>query len=372
MSDVQIRPVLTSGDREKFIKFLWKIYEGNEHWVPPLLMDRRKLMDKKKNPFYSHAEAEFYIAERKGEMVGRIAGIVNHNHNKEHGDKVAFFGFFESINDQTVADALFDTAKKFVRERGMDTLRGPMSPSVNDEIGLLVEGFQYSPVILMPYNPPYYADLVERHGFKKAMDLYAYKLSQETFFSERIVRAHDIVMRRHNLTFRSLDMKRFKEEVGRIKDIFNRAWQKNWGAVPMTEAEIDALASDLKPIVVPELVVFAESKGKTIGFALGLPDINVALKYNRSGGLLMGLYHLMTKKKKIKLARIIVLGVLAEYINTGAAGALFYESAARAKTVGFTHGEAGWVLENNVQMNRAAEAMSGQLHKKYRLYDLAI
>ncbi|HLF19189.1 MAG TPA: N-acetyltransferase, partial [Bacteroidota bacterium] len=238
--------------------------------------------------------------------------------------------------------------------------------------GLLIEGFQHSPVILMPYNPPYYASLVEGCGFRKSMDLFSYKHGQQTVYTERIVRANDIVKRRQNLTFRSLDMKRFKEEVGRMKDIFNRAWQKNWGAVPMTEAEIDALAADLKPIVVPELVIFAESKGKTIGFVVSLPDINVALKYNRGGGLLMGLFHLMTKKKKIDWARIILVGVLPEHLNTGAAGVMLYETAARAKVLGFKYGEAGWILENNVQAIRAAEATGGELYKKYRLYDLSI
>ena len=372
MDNITIRPVITSGDVNQFIKFLWRVYEGNSQWVPPLLMDRKKLMDKRKNPFYKHAEAEFFIAEREGKILGRIAAIVNHNHNKEHGDRTGFFGFFECIDDQAVANALFDRAKAFLKERGMNIMRGPATPSVNDEWGLLIEGFEHSPTILMPYNPPYYAKLVESYGFKKVMDLYSYKLTQDKVYSDRLERANNIVKQRHNLVFRSLNMKRFNEEVKRIRDIYNRAWAKNWGAVPMTDEEIDALAADLKPIVVPDLVIFAESQQKTIGFALSLPDINIALKHNKKGRLLSGLFHLYTKKKEIDGVRIIVLGVLPEYIHTGAAGVLFYETARRAKTLGYEWGEAGWVLENNDRMNRAADAMNGKLVKKYRIYDVLI
>lgn len=372
MSPIQIRPVVTRADTNQFIKFLWQIYDGNPYWVPPLLMDRRKLMDKKKNPFYEHADAEFMIAERNGAMVGRITAIVNHNHNKEHNDKVGFFGFFESINDQEVANALLNRAREYLQSKGMSAMRGPANPSVNDEYGLLIEGFDQSPCILMPYNLPYYMSLIERFGFRKAKDLYSYILRQDSVYSDKLERVNNLVKERHQLTFRSLDMKRFDEEVERIKDIYNRAWATNWGAVPMTDAEIDALAADLKPMVVPDLVIFAESHGKTIGFALSLPDINVALKYNRKGRLLPGLLKLVLYKKKIKLVRIIVLGVLPEYQNSGAASVLFYETAVRARKLGYDYGEAGWVLEDNTRMVRAAEALNGKLYKKYRIYEMPI
>ena len=372
MSEITLRPVRTKSDTIQFIRFLWKVYKGNTAWVPPLLMDRRKLMDKEKNPFYKHSDAEFYIAERDGQMVGRIAAIVNHNHNKEHGENIGFYGFFESINDQAVANALFDQAKEFLKSKHVTAMRGPANPSVNDEYGLLVGGFDLSPTVLMPYNPAYYVTLHEQYGFKKVKDLYAYKLSQDTVYSEKFVRANSIMKQRNSMEFRSLDMKRFGEEVERIKEIYNKAWAKNWGAVPMTDEEIEAMAADMKPIVVPDLVLFAESKGKTIGFALSLPDINVALKYNKNGFLLPGLYHLFTKKKKIDTVRIIVLGVLPEYLNSGAAGVLFYETAVRAKKLGYQFGEAGWVLEDNVRMNLAAEAMQGKIEKRYRLYELPL
>lgn len=372
MEPLQIRTVTTKSDRDRFIKFLWKVYQDNPVWVPPLLMDRRKIIDKEKHPFYKYADAEFFVAERGGEMVGRIAAILNHRHNQEHNENVGFFGFFECINDQSVANALFDRAKAFLKERGATSMRGPANPSVNDDWGFLIEGFELPPVIMMPYNPPYYPQLAEQYGMTKLKDLYAYYLTQDRVYTEKMQRVYKLMQERHSMEFRTLDMKRFKQEVELVKEIYNKAWARNWGAVPLTEEEIDALAADLKPIVVPELVIFAEVRGKTIGFALSLPDINLALRYNKKGRLLPGLLRLYLHKKKINGVRIFVLGVLPEYQKTGAAGVLFYETAIRAKRLGYEWGEAGWILEDNLPMVRAAEAMNARLYKKYRLYETPI
>ena len=369
MSTISISPVTTSGDRSAFIQFQWTIYSDHPHWVPPLLMDRRKLMDKKKNPFYTHAEAEFFLARRDGKIVGRIGAIINHHHNKEHNDRVGFFGFFECVNDQVVADALFETAGSWLKARGMDIVRGPASPSVNDEYGLLVAGFDHDPVVLMPYNPQYYVDLIEKAGFTKAMDLYAYKVTKERAITERLARVSAIVKQREGLTFRSLNMKDFDNEVKIIRDVYNRAWQYNWGAVPMTDAEFETMAKDMKPIVVPELVIIAEFKGLPIGFALSIPDLNIALKHNRRGYLLPGLWCLWRYKKKMDFIRIIVLGVVPEYKNSGVGGVLFHETARRAVENGYPHGEASWVLEDNVMMNRGAELMNAERTKTYRIYE---
>lgn len=372
MEPITIRKVTSKQDVRSFIQFLWKIYAHNPYWVPPLLADRRKIIDKQKNPFYKHADAEFFIAERDGIMVGRIAAIINYNHNKVHNENMGFWGFFECINDQSVANALFDTAKQYVKERGATALRGPVNPSINDDLGLLIEGFDKSPAIMMPYNPEYYISLVENYGFKKVKDLYAYQLNQDEVYSEKLERVYQIIKERQEITFRSLDMKHFYEEVERVKLIYNKAWERNWGAVPMTDEEMNALAEDLKLIVVPELVIFAEKKGEPIGFALTLPDINIVLKYNKHGYLLPAIYHLLTKKKKINAARILVLGVLPEYLKTGAAAALFYETAIRAKKLGIYYGEASWILEDNEPMNRAAEALNAKLYKRYRVYEMPI
>jgi hypothetical protein len=335
-------------------------------------MDRRKLMDRKKNPFYAHAEAEFFLARRNNEIVGRIGAIINHNHNKEHHENIGFFGFFECVNDQVVADALFATAKAWLKSRGVTAVRGPASPCVNDEYGLLIDGFDKPPVVLMPYNPQYYQVLIERAGFVKVKDLYAYHVEKEKVLAGKLSRLAATMQVREGLTFRSMNMKKFNEEVAIIKDLYNRAWQYNWGSVPMTSEEFDALAKDLKPVVEPELVIIAEYQGAPIGFALSLPDLNIALKYNRNGYLLPGLYSLYRHKKKIDQVRIIVLGVVPERLKTGAGAMLFYETTRRAVKLGYPHGEAGWVLEDNVMMNRSAEMMNGDRYKTYRIFESSL
>ncbi len=372
MATFTVRPVLTKADTKKFIDFFYSHYSDDPMFVPPLRMDREKLIDKKKNPFYTHSQMELYLAERDGKVIGRIGAIVNDNHNKEHNDKVGFFGFFECVNEQEVANALFDTAKKYLQGKGMNAMRGPANPSVNDEYGLLVDGFDSPPVVLMTYNPKYYESLILNYGLKKEKDLYAYILDQNTVYTEKFNRANEIVKQRNSLTFRPINMKDFKNEVRRIKEVYNAAWQYNWGAVAMTNEEFDALADDLKAVVEPELVLIAESKGKMVGFGLSLPDINVRLKDNKNGGLIGGLLRLLVFKKKIDLVRIIVLGVIPEYQKSGAAGVLFYETAVRAKRLGYQYGEASWILEDNVMMNRAAEAMQGKRYKTYRIYQQEI
>ena len=372
MSAIDVRPISSSRDQQEFIAFPWKLYNEYSQWVPPLLMDRRKLMDRKKNPFYQHAEAEFFLARRNGTIVGRIGAIVNRNHNKEHHDTVGFFGFYESENDRDVAAALFATAREWLKARKMTAMRGPASPSVNDEYGLLVEGFDQPQVVLMPYNPPYYAELFETVGLKKEKDLYAYKLLKETVFTGKFARAAEILQKREGLVFRSLDMKKFDEEIALIKELYNRAWQYNWGAVAMTSEEFDALAKDLKPVVDPYLVIIAEYKGEPVGFSLSLPDLNVAFKHNRRGYLLPGLYCLWRYKKEITRARIIVLGIVPERLKTGAGSLLFYETGKRCIEHGYPEGEASWVLEDNVMMNRGAELMNATRSKTYRIYQTSL
>lgn len=372
MPPVVVQELKTRKDHREFIRFPWSIYRDSPAWVPPLLLDRKKLMDRSKNPFYHHAAAEFFLARRDGAVVGRIGAIVNHHHNKEHNENIGFFGFFESIDDQEVADALVRTAAAWLKSRKVTAMRGPASPSVNDEYGLLIDGFDKPPVILMPYNPPYYGTLLEKAGLCKIKDMYAYLVEKEKTFSEKLQRVNEAVRKRAGLTFRTIDMKRFAEEVKLIKQVYNRAWQYNWGAVPMTDEEFDALAKDLKPVVVPELVIIAEYKGEPIGFSLSLPDLNIALKHNRGGYLLPGLYCLMRYKKHIDSVRIITLGVIRDFQKTGAASVLFYETARRCVEQGYPRGEAGWVLEDNVMMQRSAAMLQGELVKSYRIYQMSL
>jgi len=369
MNDVRIRTVQTKADERVFIKLPWKIYKGNPFWVPPLLIDRKKLIDRKRNPFYTHTRMEMFLAERDGEVVGRIAAIINDNHNKEHQENVGFFGFFECIDDQSVANALFDAAMDWLKRAGVTAALGPASPSVNDEYGLLVDGFDRPPAVLMTYNPAYYQRLVESYGFKKAKDLYAYYVHKDRVFSEKMVRVSELLKKRQGIVFRSLNMRDFDNEVRLIRNLYNRGWSRNWGEVPMTEEEFKYVAKDLKAIVNPELVIIAESKGKPVGFGLSLPDLNLILRHNKGGRLLPFLVRYLLFRKKIDFIRIVILGVLPEYLNSGIGGVLFYEISRRAVANGYYHGEASWVLEDNVMMNRGAELMKGERYKTYRIYE---
>jgi len=369
MNSIQISTVRNSKDLMRFIKFQWKIYEGDKYWVPPLLMDRKKILSKEKNPFFKHAEAEYFLAERDGKLVGRIAAIKNDLHNKYHNDKVGFFGFFECINDQTVANALFDAAKNWLKSKGLNAMRGPANPSSNDEYAMLLEGFDDEPRILMTYNPKYYLNLCDGYGFKKEKDLYAYKLeNHKVIASEKVKRVAEIAQKRSGLKITQLDMKNFKSEVEKVKYVYNKAWAPNWGFVPMTDAELDAMAKDLKPLAEPSLVLFGEIDGKLVGFALVLLDFNYIFKKLNGKLFPFGIIKLFTEKKKIKWSRILTLGIIPEYQKRGLDSVFYWEIVNRAHKLGIDLGEASWILENNEMMNRGAEAMNGELYKKYRVY----
>jgi GNAT superfamily N-acetyltransferase len=356
----------------RFIKFQWKPYEGNPTWVPPLLLDRKKLIDRKNNPFYKHAAMELFLAERGGEPVGRIGAIVNDNHNKEHKENIGFFGFFECVDDPEVSKALFDAACQWLRGKGVTAVRGPASPSVNDEYGLLIDGFDKPPAILMTYNPPYYARLIESYGYTKIKDLYAFRVEEKKVFTERFIRVNELIKKREGLVFRSLNMKKFDDEVRVIRDLYARGWEHNWGEVPMTAEEFDYVAKDLKQIVDPEVVFIAELKGKPVGFSMSLPDLNIVLKDNKHGRLIPGVIRLLLFKKRINFMRIVLLGVLPEYMKSGIGAVLFYETARRGVAQGYWQGEASWVLEDNVMMIRGAELMNGEKWKSYRLYQMPL
>jgi GNAT superfamily N-acetyltransferase len=335
------------------------------------------LLSRSKNPFFEHGEAEYLLAERNGVVVGRIAAIRNRLHNETHQDRVGFFGFFECIEDQAVADALFNGAAAWCGRRGHDVLRGPASFSVNDECGLLVDGFDTPPTLMMPHNPRYYVRLVEQAGFAKAKDLLVYQggsMDRYVPVPERLARGTELIRQRQGITLRPLNMKDFTGDVERIKQIYNTAWEKNWGFIPMTDHEIDHLAQQFKPVVIPEIVPFAEKNGQVIGFGIVLPDLNEVFKDNRSGRLLPILPKLLWKLKTRKLhrARILLLGILPEYQGKGIDAMLYHWIWTRCGEIGITWGEAGWILEDNAAMNAGLEKMTFRAYKTYRLYDRAI
>ncbi len=377
MSDnIEILEVESDSDRNKFIEFPYKFYEGNKYWVEPLRFDVKNNLSEKKNPFYQHSKIKLWLAKKNGEIVGRIAGIINDNHNKFHKDKVGFFGFFECINDKNAAKLLFDKAAGFVKENGMDTLRGPVSPSTNDECGLLVDGFDKPPVMLMPYNPEYYIDLLESFGFKKAKDLYALWISKDVIKNEQMMskldRISDMILKKENLTIRKVNLKDFQNEVQKVREVYNNAWEENWGFVPMTGDEFKFIAANLKLAVDPMYVEFAELNGETVGFSLALPDINQAIKGLNGKLFPFGLFKFLANKKKIDQLRVIIMGVKKEYHKKGI-DAIFYRNIIRAaNSRGIKGAEISWVLEDNLAMKQTAEKLGAKVYKTYRMYDLRI
>ena len=374
---MEIAPVSNGRDLDRFIAFPYDHYRADPLWVPQLRRDMRTLLSPDKNPFFQHAEAQYWTARRPdGRTVGRIGAIKNEMHNQEHQDRVGFYGFFESIDDQGVAHALFDTAAAWLRQRGFDTMRGPMNPSINDECGLLIENNGTPPSLMMPYNFPYYRALHERYGFTKAKDLLAFNLAYDGAGAwsapERFLRLGQRALKRSGVTLRMLDMKRFAAEVELIKALYNKTWEKNWGFVPLTNPEIDHLAKQLKPIVVPDLVIFAERGAEVVGFGLGLPDFNLALLHNRSGRLFPGILKILWHARKIQRARILLLGVMPEFRGRGVDAILYHRVWENSVKHGMPSGEAGWILEDNELMKKAATELGFRISKTFRVYDKSL
>jgi hypothetical protein len=369
---VVIQPVISRGQRRAFIKLPWRIYRDDPHWVPPLISQLKETLDPHKNPFYDHADVQLFLADRGDIPVGRIAAVVNHAHNEFHDERTGFFGFFECVNDEQVSAKLLDAAREWLRQRGMTILRGPANFSSNDEWGLLVQGFDISPVLMMPYNPPYYPELLERCGLAKTKDLYAYRMRIEEGLPDRLRRMASRIEQRESLTIRPIEMKDFDNELKRIKAIYNNAWSKNWGFVPMTDAEFDHLAKQLKPLVVPELVLLAEVKGRPAGFSLTLPDYNQALKHLNGRLFPFGIFKLLWYSRKIDHPRILVMGVTHEYQRRGIDTVFYVRTWDAGKKRGYTWGEMSWILEDNEMMKRAMELMGGKVYKTYRIYEMSI
>ena len=370
---VEIRKVENEQDRLKFIKLPWTIYKNDKHWVPPLLFDVKNNLDPKKNPFFKHSEVDLFLAERGNEIVGRIAAIKNDNHTKFHKDKTGFFGFFETIDDKEVSDALLKKACDWCKDKGFDTIMGPVNPSTNDECGLLIDGFDASPVMLMTYNPKHYIEKLESFGFGKEKDLYAYFINAEVINNEKMMakleRLANIIRSRQNITIRKLNLKDMNNEVRRIEEIYNNAWDMNWGFVPMTSDEFDYVAKSLKAIVDVDFVFFAFVNDVPVGFSLTLPDINLVLK-NLNGRLFpFGIFKLLSGKKKINVLRVLIMGVKHEYQKKGIDSVFYLETIKEGNRKKMKGAEISWVLEDNMPMRQTAENLGAYIYKTYRIYN---
>jgi len=370
--ELHIEEVRNEQDVMTFIRFPWMIYQGDPYWVPPLVKDQLQKFSPN-HPFRSHSEMILFLAHRGGEIVGRIAGIIDHSFVEFHQEKTGFFGFFESIQDAQVTGLLLSKVKDWLRGHGMEKIMGPMNPSTNDECGLLVDGFNSSPRLMMPYNPVYYNALIEGAALKKAKDLYAYFVEQSSFVAGRLNRiATKLIRKEPNLRVRPINLPHFDEELTIIKDIYNHAWSRNWGFVPLTEAEIDDLAKNLKSLVVPDLVLFAYWQDEPVGFSVALPDYNEVLK--RLNGKLgpLGFLKFLYFSRKINTVRVMLLGVKHAFQKRGVEGLLYYETFKRGIRKGYFKAECSWILEDNLLMQHGIEAMGGKRYKTYRIYEMQL
>ncbi len=354
-----------------FINFPHDLYEDDQYYVPEIYMGQKDMMDPNKYPFHQYGTVKYYLAQKNGKIVGRIAAINNTNYNRHHSCNVGFFGFFDFIEDQEVCDTLLDKAMEYAKENGHTSIMGPTNFTTNETAGTLVEGFDDSPKLMMSYNKPYYGKLMENYGLKKEMDLFAFMILTENA-SEKSLRIADAVENRlktKGITIRNINLKDINNEAKRIQKIYNDAWEENWGFVPFTDAEFEYLKNDLKMLLDPKFAYIAEKDGNAIGFGLTLPNINEILIKNKRGKLFpFGIFRLLLGKNKTKYVRVLALGVLQEYRKMGIEAIFFAKNIQEARRRGMIGGEASWVLESNEAMVAAAEHLNGKKYKTYRLY----
>jgi hypothetical protein len=370
---VSIKEVSGKKDLETFIRLPWSIYRDDPAWVPPLLFERREFLNPAKNPFFEHGEAQLYLCVSEGQPVGRISAHLNHLHNEHYHDKTGFFGFFESVNDIEVARSLLKAAESWVAARGMTAIRGPFNFSINEESGLLIDGFDRPPKIMMPHNPPYYRELIKESGYQKAKDMFAWDCAAGEIRKEVLAIA-DSVRKHPGLVLREVDKRNILKEVILVMDVFNSAWSKNWGFVPLTEAEIQEVAKEIKLILDPRMALIAEVEGKPAAIAIAFPDINEFIK-DLNGrlfpfGLLKLMYRILVKQTRD--IRLLLLGIKEEYRGIALGGLsilLYVEMCLRAQKYGYRGGELSWTLEDNKNINKGIRFMGGKLYKTYRLYE---
>ena len=356
----------------RFIDFPHDLYTGDPNYVPMLYMEQEALLNPKKSPFFRHSTAAYFLAVRNGQPVGRIAAILNRNHIEFSGKQEGFFGFFDVVNEQEVADALLNTAADWLQQHGITKVIGPANFSTNETCGLLVENFDEPPFIMMTYNAPYYIDLLENYGFRKQIDLLCYELVSAEMSNDIIETGKRLEKRLadRGIIIRQINVKNFKQEIEKFLPVYNASWVENTGFVPMTPDEVRQIGKDLKQVIDPEFAYFAEKDGKVIGVALTIPNVNeVQIKVKRGRLLPFGVFKLLFGLKKIKSVRILALGTIKEYRRLGIDVCFYARNIETGIQKGVVRGEASWVLENNDMMNRALEHINGKVYRKYRLYE---
>jgi GNAT superfamily N-acetyltransferase len=368
---IEVREVAGRAALSRFIDFPYQKYRHHPFWVPPLRLSEAPRFDPRKSPFLEHADMQLFLAEEDGQVVGRIAAMDDHAHQAVHRDNLATFGFFEA-NTAEAALALLQAAERWGRARGRANIRGPLNPSLNESAGLLVDGFDDPPMLLMPYNPPEYADYLTQAGYHKAKDLYAWIYDLGTPKDSRIMELANRVKERHGVVIREIDTKRMDEEIRSYMNMYAQAWKNNWGFVAPTERESAQFASELKQILDPAFVLSAEIGGKRAACIVAVPDLNQVLKGTDGRLLPKGIFRFLFRKRLIDQGRLLLLGVLPEYRSLGLLPVLVHELARRAAGRRYRRVEFSWVLEDNVNINQPAEQGGARRYKTYRLYEKAI
>ncbi len=369
MGGVEIISVQDKQSLGQFIDLPYRLYRHHPYWVPPLRMAQKELLNTAKHPFWEHADLQCFLARRNGEVCGRVAAIVDRNYNAFQKEDAGFFGFFESVDDVEVARGVMEAARKWLIEKGAKIIRGPASPSSNYEFGMLVDGFDSMPIVMMPYNSPSYPRMLEAVGLRKCKDLLAYWSTPTEVNGAKVERVARRAGGSRGMSIRTIRMKRFDEEVQMLWNLYNATWAHNWGFVPMTREEFLHEAAEMKQILKPDLVLIGEVEGRPVGFALALPNINLALK--QAGGKLfpLGLFKILYHQRLIKELRVVALGVVDEYRTAGVAAGFYAELIRNARRLGYGLSEMSWILEDNVLMNRSLKAMGAKKYKTYRIYE---
>ncbi len=370
-AEIEVRESGTKTGLKAFIKFPFSLYSADPYYVPQLVSDMKTHFSAR-NPFLRQAEVKYFLAFKNGLPAGRIVSIINPEHNSFHNDNAGFFGFFESIDDSRVADALLKTVYDELRKKGMHIMRGPMNFSTNDECGFLIEGFDSPPVLMMSYNPPYYNELMEGWGMAKAKDLYAYNYTFTGTPPEKVVRVAALAERK-GITARPINMKNFMADMQLFKDIYNSSWKDNWGFIPLSDEEISYSAGRMKPLVVPEFTLIAEKDGEPVGFLGFLPDFNSVLKHMHGKLTPVTLLKALYYSKKITALRVLLYGTKPEYRNRGVDALLLAEGYKNiVQRGGYRNVEFSWILEDNFKVQRIIEMFGASLYKKYRIYEKKI
>ena len=367
--DITVRPATSSRDMHRFIRFPLEHYRGDPNFVPHLLWERKQFFDPDQNPLFHFTEVQYFLAWRNDEIVGRVTAHINHRHNEYWDERAGCFGFFESTPDPAVSRVLMNRAESWLRERDIHVVRGPFNFSTNEECGLLVEGFDSPPAIMMPYTKRYYPRMMENLGYEKARDLLAFDYSYQGAVPPYLVRFSQKLRKRTGVNVRRLDMGDFQAEIQKALQVYNEAWGKNWGFVPMTTEQFRHMARDLRPIIDPEVALIAEKDGRPVGFSLSLPDYNQLLRRVNGCLLPFGWAHLLLGRNTIDRIRVITLGVIEEFRNRGIDVLFYHDTFQNGLARGYWGCEMSWILEDNRLMVRAMKRMGARIYKRYRIYE---